>query len=359
MQATPATWQLLLSGGWTGRTTLKALCGGVALPTSLSAKLVERVATLWNVYGPTETTIWSCRYLIAAPDLRASLEPIGHPIENTRIHILDPLLKPVPIGVAGEIYIGGAGVARGYLNRADLTQERFIADPFDSKPGARLYKTGDLGRWRGDGAIEYLGRNDHQVKIRGFRIELGEVEAQLLRHSDVAQGAVIPREDTPGDKRLVAYIRTRSGEDLNAEELRAHMKSGLPDYMVPAAFVMIDAFPLTPSGKLDRRSLPRPDSQAFSARAYEPAQGNIEETLAQIWQELLHLERVGRSDNFFELGGHSLLGMRMIALIEERLDARLSAVAVFQHPTIGEMARAVETLTESESGSLQFEEGVL
>ncbi|MBM0108954.1 non-ribosomal peptide synthetase, partial [Steroidobacter sp. S1-65] len=218
----------------------------------------------------------------------------------------DRHLQPVPIGVSGELYIGGAGVARGYLNRASLTAERFVRDPFSADAQARMYKTGDLGRWRADGSIEYLGRNDHQVKIRGFRIELGEIEAQLANQASVKDAVVIAREDAPGEKRLVGYVTSRGAQPPSVEELRAHLKAVLPEYMVPSAFVVLSSLPLTPNGKLDRRALPAPELDAYVSREYEAPQGEVEEVLAGIWQELLHVERVGRQDNFFELGGHSL-----------------------------------------------------
>src|SRR6202041_200574 len=214
-----------------------------------------------------------------------------------------------PIGVSGEIYIGGAGVARGYLNRPELTAERFVADPFSGEACARLYRTGDLGRWRPDGSIEYLGRNDHQVKIRGFRIELGEIESRLLNCPGLREAVVLAREDQPGEKRLVAYF---TGEpDIPVATLRSHLADTLPDYMVPAAYVRLEALPLTPNGKLDRRALPAPEDDAYGERAYEAPEGPIETAIAAIWSELLHLERIGRHDNFFELGGLSLLAVSL------------------------------------------------
>ena len=251
--------------------------------------------------------------------------PSGDRSANTQIYILDGQGEPVPIGVAGELYIGGAGVARGYLNRPELTAERFLADPFAGQAGARMYKTGDLGRWLADGTIEFLGRNDLQVKIRGFRIELGEIEACLAEHAGVREAVVMAREDTSGDKRLVAYYTWAESSDqgeaglgaVNAEELRAHLAARLPEYMVPAAYVRLPALPLTPNGKLDRKALPVPEGEAYAARGYEAPQGEIETTLAAIWADVLQVERVGRHDNFFELGGHSLL-----AVTRDRADAR-------------------------------------
>ena len=264
--------------------------------------------------------------------------PIGRPISNTRIYILDAHGAPAPIGVAGELYIGGAGVARGYLNRRDLTAERFVADPFAGQPGARMYKTGDLGRWLADGTIEFLGRNDFQVKIRGFRIELGEIEARLAAHGQVREAVVVAREDSAGDKRLAAYYT--GGEELGAEVLRAHLAAALPDYMVPAAYVKLDALPLTPNGKLDRKALPAPGGEAYATRGYEAPVGEAEETLARLWAELLKLERVGRHDNFFELGGHSLLAVSLIERMR-REGLQAGVRTLFTAPTVAGLAAAV------------------
>ncbi|MBD9653175.1 non-ribosomal peptide synthetase, partial [Ensifer sp. ENS09] len=241
--------------------------------------------------------------------------PIGRPISNTQIYILDAYGAPVPLGVVGELYIGGAGVARGYLNRPDLTAERFQLNPFSHDAGSRMYRTGDLARYLQDGNIEFLGRNDHQVKIRGFRIELGEVETRLGEHPAVSEAVVVAREDQTGDKRLVAYIVSIDDfaeiGDL-ASMLRAHLAIHLPDYMVPSAFVHLPAFPLTPNGKLDRRALPAPDDEAYARRGYEAPQGEIEQILAAIWSDLLGVDRVSRNDHFFELGGHSLLAVQLM-----------------------------------------------
>jgi amino acid adenylation domain-containing protein len=354
LQATPATWKLLMGAQWSGRSTLKALCGGEALASDLSRKLLSRVGVLWNLYGPTETTIWSCRHEIAVtPPERESLEPIGRPISNTWIYILDSQRQPVPIGVVGEIYIGGAGVARGYLNRPELTAERFIKDPFTTDLQARMYKTGDLGRWRADGNIEYLGRNDSQVKIRGFRIELGEIEAQLLQHPQVGEAVVLAREDEPGDwsrgsgdvpsreKRLVAYLvsrdATETGNALSREILLAHLKPVLPDYMLPSAFVVLESLPLTANGKLDRRALPAPERSAYGSQQYEAPQGEIEEILAGIWQGLLRVARVSRHDHFFELGGHSLLIVQMLERLR-RVGLSTEVRRVFESPRLADLA---------------------
>jgi amino acid adenylation domain-containing protein len=338
------------------------ICSGEELPVALQRKFFELLpnARLHNLYGPTEAAIdvtsWECLRGDESPRV-----PIGRPIANIQMYVLDQRMQLAPIGVTGEIYIGGIGVGRGYLNRPELTAERFIADPFSADPQARLYKTGDLGRWRADAALEYLGRNDYQVKIRGFRIELAEIEARLACHAQVKEAVVVAREDVVGDRRLVAYLTTRDQLTPGLEDLRAHLAATLPEYMVPAAFVILDSLPLSPNGKLDRRALPAPQLEAFASRQYEAPEGETEQTLAEIWQELLQLERVGRSDNFFELGGHSLHGIKLIASIAARIGVRLSVIALFQHPTIGEMAAAVDSLRPSQPQSVdtEFEEGTI
>jgi amino acid adenylation domain-containing protein/FkbH-like protein/thioester reductase-like protein len=299
-----------------------------------------------NGYGPTEGTTFSTTYSVESVDDGAKSLPIGRPISNTQIYILDSHLQPVPIGVSGEIYIGGAGVALGYLNRPELTAERFIIDPFSVDPGARLYKSGDLGRWRVDGIIEFLGRNDAQVKIRGFRIELGEIETRLAQLDGVKEAVVLAREDMVGEKRLVAYLIARQGSarqaKVSVEALRTQLKAVLPEYMVPSAFMMLESIPLTPNGKVDRRALPAPDLGAYVSREYEAPHGEIELTLAKIWQDLLGVDRVGRFDNFFELGGHSLLAVNSLAKIDKVLHARLRVADIYKNPTLAELAVRVD-----------------
>ncbi|WP_341858096.1 non-ribosomal peptide synthetase [Sinorhizobium medicae] len=349
MQATPAAWRMLFDAGWEGAPDLSALCGGEALPSELASNLGRRVKSLRNLYGPTETTIWATTFLtdtrIEAPHRYV---PIGRPIANTRIYLLDGHGQPVPFGAVGELYIGGAGVARGYLNRPDLTAERFLADPFSGKAGARMYRSGDLARYLPDGNLEFLGRNDDQVKIRGFRIEPGEIAARLLEHELVGDAAVVAHADAAGDKRLVAYVVAKT-TDGSAEadgaglaaSLRAHLGGLLPDYMVPSAFVRLDALPLTVNGKLDRKALPVPDDDAYARRAYEAPQGEIETLLAGIWAELLGVERVGRHDNFFELGGHSLLAVRVLAQALA-LGMKVSASNIFDAPILKDLAPKIE-----------------
>ncbi|HEX8274268.1 MAG TPA: amino acid adenylation domain-containing protein, partial [Longimicrobiaceae bacterium] len=301
---------------------------------------------MYNLYGPTEAAIdvtaWTCR----SSD-RDTSPPIGSPIWNTRAYVLDAGLEPVPVGVAGELYVAGAGLARGYLNRPGLTAERFVPDPFGGEPrsGARMYRTGDLGRWLPDGTIEFLGRNDHQVKVRGFRIEPGEIEARLLAHPEVREAVVLAREDAPGDKRLVAYYVAAEGTE--AEKLRAHLSEQLPEYMVPAAYVRLAALPLTPNGKVDRGALPAPDGALARGRHAAP-RTPVEEVLAGIWAEVLRLEHVGVDDGFFALGGHSLLATRLVSRVRELFGVELPLRALFEGPTVSELAGRVEALRRAE-----------
>jgi amino acid adenylation domain-containing protein len=339
MQATPATWRMLVSAEWEGAPGMRALCGGEALPAELASALRGRVGGLWNVYGPTETTIWSMSAAVRGDSAGLNV-PIGRPVANTRVYVLDAAGEPVPVGVAGELYIGGAGVVRGYLGRAEQTAERFVADPFGGEPGARMYRTGDLARWRPDGTMEFIGRTDFQVKVRGFRIELGEIEARLADHAEVREAVVLAREDVPGDVRLVAYFVG----DAEAEALRTHLSTALPEYMVPAAYVRLESLPLTPNGKLDRKALPAPEGDAFASREYEAPVGEIEVALAEIWAELLRVERVGRRDHFFELGGHSLLGTRVVARVREVFAVELLLRAVFEQPVLSGLAAEIERL---------------
>jgi acyl carrier protein len=266
---------------------------------------------------------------------------IGRPYANTRAYILDKFLNTVPIGVVGELYIAGSGLARGYLNHPDATAEKFLPDPFADQAGSRLYKTGDSARYLPDGNIEFLGRNDFQVKIRGFRIELGEIEAQLAKCPGVREAVVIAREDSPGDKRLIAYLLAQDHAELSAATLRSQLAAVLADYQLPSAYVTLAAFPLTPNGKLDRKALPAPDGSAVVSRPYAAPQGQIETALARIWQELLGLEQVGRYDNFFELGGHSLLAVQLVVRVREALGVSLPLVKIFEMPTIAALAEDI------------------
>jgi len=314
------------------------ICSGEALPLELAKRFAAALpAELHNLYGPTEAavevTYWPC-----SMESGAASVPIGFPIANVQIHILDKRLQPVPAGVPGELFIGGVAVARGYLARPDLTAEKFIADPFSERPGARMYRSGDLARWRADGSIEYLGRIDHQVKIRGFRIELGEIESVLATVPAVRDVVVVAHAGADGDKRLVAYAAPRDGEQLDAATLRNACRESLPEYMVPAVFVLLPALPLNANGKVDRKALPAPEVQSVRA-AYVPLQSETERLVASVWQNVLGVTTVGVEDNFFDLGGHSLLMVRVRMQLREALDRDVSMIDLFRHTTVGALAR--------------------
>jgi surfactin family lipopeptide synthetase A len=333
MQATPSTWRMLSEIGWQGDKNFKVLCGGENLPLSLAQELTSKNATVWNLYGPTEATVWATISRINLEDNRVT---IGKPLANTQLYVLDEQLQPVPIGVAGEMHIGGVQVARGYLNRPDLTAERFIPDPFSSQTEARLYKTGDRVRYLADGAIEYLGRIDFQVKLRGFRIELGEIEAVLSQHPAVNQAVAIVDRQQSGSDRLVAYIIGNSGVEVSVPELRNFLKENLPEYMVPVTYEILDSFPLTQNGKIDRRALPKTtQSQTLqdSTKTNYP-QDELELRIAQVWQKLLGTKSFSTDDNFFEVGGHSLLAIRLSAQLEEVVGYPVPIMSIFQSPTI-------------------------
>ncbi|HET9576195.1 MAG TPA: amino acid adenylation domain-containing protein [Usitatibacter sp.] len=334
MQATPATWRLLLAAGWKGMPALKALCGGEAMSRELADQLLARCGEVWNLYGPTETTVWSSIHRVQPGQGHV---PIGRPIANTQMYVLDERYEPVPPGAVGELCIGGAGVSRGYWRRDELTAQRFVDNPFAA---GRIYRTGDLARHRGDGVIECLGRMDTQVKLRGFRIELGEIESVLQRVAGVAAAAVAMREDRPGDQRLVAYV-VRSEDGVTADALRAAAAGRLPAYMVPAAWVFLEALPLTPNGKTDRKALPVPGADARADRHFAAPATPMERVLAEVWTEVLDVERVGVHDNFFDLGGHSLLAMKSIARFRERTGMALPP-RDFYIQTLGQLAASVD-----------------
>ncbi len=338
MQATPATWRLLLDAGWEGQPGLKALCGGELLPRALASALQARGVELWNLYGPTETAVWSAAGAVPEPGESVAVD-LGRPIAETRCHVVDRELALLPLGAAGELLIGGAGVARGYWGQPAWTAERFVPDPFltEGGPGGRLYRTGDLVRWLPDGRLDYLGRMDHQVKVRGFRIELEEIENALCCHGGVAQ-AVAGLRPGPGDQtRLVAYVVAREGAAPAVSELSRHLRTLLPDYMIPSAWVFLDALPLTPNGKLDRRSLPEPEPagpEGEGAALRTPA----EELLAGIWAEVLRVESVGGSDDFFALGGHSLLATKVVSRVRQAFGIELAVRELFEAPTVAGLA---------------------
>ncbi len=347
MQATPTTWRMLIDAGWPGKPGFKALCGGEALPLALADELVGRELELWNMYGPTETTIWSTVQRVSTQGEPLS---IGRPIANTTLFILDGRGQPTPIGVPGELHIGGAGVARGYRERPELTAERFASHPFDPSAGSRLYKTGDLARYRADGSVQYLGRLDNQVKVRGFRIELGEIETQLAAHPAVAAAVASTHEQRSGESELVAYI-VPSGQAPAGTELRRFLEQKLPAYMVPSTFVTLDAFPLTPNAKVDRKALPRPEAWGTEPVTEYVAPGTeLERRLTELWGELLQRDRIGLQDNFFDLGGHSLLAARLIGRIHSELEVRLPLRALFEAPTIGGLAERIESMQVEETG---------
>ncbi|MEH2179925.1 non-ribosomal peptide synthetase [Nostoc sp.] len=392
MQATPATWRLLLAAGWQGSKQLKILCGGEALSPTLAKELVNRAHSVWNMYGPTETTIWSTCYQIKADGMPL----IGQPIANTEIYLLDAYQQPVPVGVPGELYIGGAGVALGYLNRPELTTQRFISNRFSQEPHARLYRTGDLVRYRTDGNLEYLQRIDNQFKIRGFRIELGEIETVIAQHPAVKEAVVVVREDIPNEKTLVSYLvpKTPSEVESSAEstsstqhiqawnqrsdllseseslqdqtlsdayanspiqkqtvnnqlipQLRQFLKEKLPNYMVPTNFVTLDAMPLTPNGKVDRKALPTPDFvRPELTEGYVAPRTLVEQQIAGIWAQVLNLKNIGIHDNFFELGGHSVLAIQVTSRLRQILQVEIPLLNLFEVSTVADLAERVETL---------------
>lgn len=346
MQATPATWKMLRAAGWAGDPDMKILCGGEALPPALAAALATMAREVWNLYGPTETTIWS-----SACNVRAGRPvTIGRPIDNTQFYVLDKWLQPVAPGTPGELYIGGDGVAAGYLRQPELTAERFLPCPF-AQAGAVMYRTGDLVRLRRDGNIEYLHRLDRQVKLHGHRIELGEVEHALLNHPAVREAVVVVREDAAGDRRLVAYLVPGHPEAGHSDaELRKHLKASLPDYMVPSTFVTIKRIPLTPNGKIDHKALPAPSEviQPASDTAQLRPSNQVERRLAAIWCAVLGHERFGIDDSFFEVGGNSLLLMEVVLRLRAEWRDSLLTVDMFAHPTVRSMAQYLAQ--ESDNG---------
>jgi amino acid adenylation domain-containing protein len=353
VQATPATWKMLLDTSRFIPQGIRMLCGGEAFPPELAGRFLDMGVEPWNLYGPTETTVWSAIHRVTHAQ---GAVPLGRPIANTQIYLLDRACRPVPVGTPGELHIGGTGVTRGYLNRPNLTAERFIPDPFSSTPGCRLYKTGDLACYRADGTLECLGRLDHQVKIRGFRIELGEIETQLARHPKVRDVVVVAREDRPGDRRLTAYV---VGRDVapDSAELREFLLEILPEFMVPSAFVFMPALPLTPNNKIDRKALPRPDADRPAAPAGPVPRTATEEILAAIWAEVLGVTQVGMHDRFFDLGGHSLLATQVMSRLRSIFQVEVPLRALFEGPTVAELAKTVEAarLETGTSGTLPLQ----
>ena len=325
---------------------------GEPLKSSLVDAIYQKtsVQQVYDLYGPSETTTYSTY----AHRAIQSIQSIGRPIANTEIYILDGHLNPVAVGVSGELYIGGSGVARGYLNRPELTTEKFIPNPFSPEVEARLYRTGDLARYLPDGNIEFIGRADDQVKIRGFRIELGEIEAALHQQQAVGECVVLAREDSPGEKYLAAYLVAQPGSMMAADDLRLSLRRSLPEHMIPAAFVVMEALPLTPNGKVDRKALPRPQSATGTeGKRYRPASTETEKKLAEIWAEILKVDRVGIDDNFFDIGGHSLLAIQVISRTREIFSVDVGVAQLFEAPTVGALAQAIEKLAVKRSDNMK------
>ncbi|UQV46666.1 amino acid adenylation domain-containing protein [Janthinobacterium lividum] len=340
LQATPSMWRALLEDGWRGAERLKVLSGGEAMPTAMATELLTHTPVVWNLYGPTETTVWSA---VQTLDNKHVVPAVGAPIANTEIYLLDHLCNPVPFGVAGEIFIGGEGVARGYLRRPELTAERFIVDSFSGRVGGRLYKTGDLARRLADGSIEYLGRNDFQVKIRGFRIELGEIESCLAGCAGIREAVVLAREDMAGDQRLVAYVVPDESMELDLVAVRSALATRLAAFMLPAAFIPLARLPLTPNGKLDRNALPAPDGGGYVSDGYAAPLGHVEQALAAIWSELLQVVQVGRHHNFFDLGGHSLLAIQMLSRVGLHFGRAMRLQDLFMAPSLKRFSEVIAT----------------
>jgi amino acid adenylation domain-containing protein len=355
MQATPTTWRLLLEAGWRGNPGFRALVGGESLPPDLAIQLRERCTEVWNMYGPTETTVWStCWKVQPAETANPALEiSIGRPIANTTVWVLDEQRQLCPIGVPGEIWIGGEGVTLGYLNRPELTAERFVRDPYSTQPDGRLYRTGDRGRWRFDGQLEHLGRLDFQVKVRGFRVELGEIEAHLLACAGIAQAVVIAREDRPGDVRLVAYVLAQPGHAVDPSSLISQLKQALPGYSVPQHIVALEAMPLLPNGKIDRGALPAPQARSASGDPSQRQPSGVTADadprvvyLAGIWATLLGTN-VGPDDNFFDLGGHSMLAVQMANRVATDTGVRIKLIRLATQS----LAQIADGLPTAESGT--------
>ena len=367
MQATPSTWRLLIDSGWEGVDGFKILCGGEAMPRDLAEALLTR-GEVWNLYGPTESTIWSTVYKVGSGE---GPVPIGRPIANTKIFIFDSHLQPVPIGVHGDLYIGGDVLARGYWNNPELTSENFIPDPFSDKKNARIYRTGDRARYRSNGSIEFLGRTDNQVKIRGHRIELSEIESVLMQHSAVNQAVVVtfdefvsdsgnpqsknraePSRSIENPKSLAAYVVRAEGLTLSVSELRRFLEVKLPEYMIPASFEFLNALPLTANGKLDRNALPPLDgARPLLEHGFVEPRTEIEELVAQVWRDILKRDKIGVHDNFFDLGGHSLLATRIVARLQSTFHVDLALRKMFESPTVAGLAQHIDELRHSGAGA--------
>ncbi|MEE9118017.1 MAG: amino acid adenylation domain-containing protein, partial [Calditrichia bacterium] len=336
MQATPATWRILLAENWKDDHKLKVLCGGEPFPNDLQEDILARASSVWNMYGPTETTVWStCCQIVNA---EAAIH-IGKPIGNTQTYVLTESMQIAPIGVIGELYIGGDGVTHGYLNRPELTADRFVKNPFSNNGSGHFYGTGDLARMLPDGNIECLGRIDNQIKLRGFRIELGELESVLSNHPSVDKCVAAVREDQPGDARLVGYVVPKTGMEIRASDLKNHLRTKLPDYMVPQHFVELEELPLTPAGKVDRKHLPAPDqTSSHKTNGFVAPRDTLEVQLATLWKKTIGVESIGVTDNFFDIGGHSLLAVRLFSHIERMIGAKLPLALLYQAPTVEQLS---------------------
>lgn len=354
MQATPATWRMLIDASWQGDSALRVFSTGEALDRPLADQLLTKSAELWNLYGPTETTIFSGAIRVTAT---TGPVPIGPPIANTSFYVLDQFMNPVPIGIYGELYIGGAGLAQGYLNRPQLTAEKFVPDPFGEAPGARLYRTGDLMRYCEDGNLEFAGRLDHQVKVRGFRIELGEVETAMSQHESVRAVVAIAREVREGEQRLVAYVVGKQEELPTASEWRTFLIQRLPEYMIPSLFVSLEELPLLPNGKVNRRALPAPDaSRPQLRREFAAPENPTQARLVELYMNVLALEKVGIHDDFFELGGESILATRLVSRVRRTFDVEMPLRELFWQPTVFELAAVIEKLVIEQLENLSEEE---
>jgi acyl-coenzyme A synthetase/AMP-(fatty) acid ligase/acyl carrier protein len=346
VQCTPSLARILLQDRAT-RAALagirQMLVGGEMLPAALARDIKAAIGgELRNMYGPTETTVWSTTQSVA--DLTDAV-PIGRPIGNTQVYILDGFGQPVPAGVPGELFIGGAGVTRGYLNRRDMTAERFVPNPFVRATHARLYRTGDAARWLPDGSIDFLGRVDNQVKIRGYRVELGEIEGLLTDHGAISQAAATVHESAQGDLRLVAYVvPAPTAATVTAKELREYLRGELPHYMIPEEFVILDRMPYTPNGKLDRMALPAAERISAGHADFVAPETSTEQALAELWQRILRIDRIGIKDHFFDSGGHSLHAMQLVARVRERFGVQLPLKNLFERPTLGGLAEAIDAL---------------
>ena len=351
MSATPATWRMLLESDWAGNPDLLLFCGGEALSPDLANQLLPRCRELWNVYGPTETTV--CSHLYQVKSVLNQIAPIGLPNSNVSMYLLDSHGELVPIGVPGELYIGGAGVGRGYQNRPDLTAERFVANPF--RPVERLYRSGDIASYLPDGNLRYHGRADFQVKIRGFRIELGEIESALASHSSVERAVVVVHEDRPGAKRLVAYVVPKPVQEIQPAELRIHLERNLPDYMVPSIFIMLNSLPVNANGKIDRRALPAPDWSTLATAEKTAPKDNLELILVRIWERVLGVPNLGVEDNFFDLGGHSVLAVRLLSEVEKVVGRKVPLASLFRGSTVASLANILRQGSEADPEPLVVE----